>query len=137
MTFELSKLDYGYEALEPFIDAKTMEVHHSKHHQAYTDNFNAVIAKYPALANKSAEDILKDLNNLQVDGKDRSAIKNHGGGYLNHKIFWEAMGPQKEINQDLKTEIIQTFGSPEEFAKIFSEAATKQFGSGWAWLVRN
>jgi len=96
MTFELPKLAYAYDALEPFIDAKTMEVHHSKHHQTYTDNFNAVIAKYPDLAEKSAEEILKNLNSLQVDEKDRAAIKNQGGGYLNHKIFWEIMSPQVE-----------------------------------------
>lgn len=137
MTFTLPKLTYSYDALEPFIDAKTMEVHHSKHHQTYTDNFNAVLAKYPELADKSAEEILKNLNSLSVDEKDRTAIKNQGGGYLNHKIFWEVMAPQKEADQDLKDEIIKAFGSPEEFKKLFSEVATKQFGSGWAWLVRD
>lgn len=74
---------------------------------------------------------------IEVDEKDRVAIKNHGGGYLNHKIFWEIMGPEKEVNEDLKEEIIKTFSSPEEFKKMFTEVATKQFGSGWAWLVRN
>jgi Fe-Mn family superoxide dismutase len=137
MTFELPKLAYAYDALEPFIDAKTMEVHHGKHHQTYTDNFNAVIAKYPELADKSAEEILKNLNSLQVDEKDRTAIKNQGGGYLNHKIFWEIMSPQKEVDQSLKDEIERTFGSLEEFKKLFTEVATKQFGSGWAWLVRD
>ena len=137
MTFELPKLAYAYDALEPFIDAKTMEVHHGKHHQTYTDNFNAVIAKYPVLADKSAEEILKNLNSLQVDEKDRTAIKNQGGGYLNHKIFWEIMSPQKEVDQSLKDEIERTFGSLEEFKKLFTEVATKQFGSGWAWLVRD
>ncbi|MDD3861646.1 MAG: superoxide dismutase [Candidatus Gracilibacteria bacterium] len=137
MTFELPKLGYAYDALEPFIDAKTMEVHHGKHHQTYTDNFNAVIAKYPELEDKSAEDIIKNINTLNVDEKDRAAIKNQGGGYLNHNIFWEGMGPQKEIDESLKEDIIKTFGSPEEFKKIFSDAALKQFGSGWAWLVRD
>ena len=120
MTFELPKLAYAYDALEPFIDAKTMEVHHGKHHQTYTDNFNAVIAKYPELADKSAEEILKNLNSLQVDEKDRTAIKNQGGGYLNHKIFWEIMSPQKEVDQSLKDEIERTFGSLEEFKKLFT-----------------
>lgn len=135
MSFTLPKLAYAYDALEPFIDAKTMEVHHSKHHQTYTDNFNAVLAKYPALEKMSAEEILKNLNTLEVEEKDGIAIKNHGGGYLNHKIFWESMAPKKEIDTALVEEIKKTFGSVEEFKKLFTEAAMKQFGSGWAWLV--
>lgn len=114
-----------------------MEIHHSKHHQAYTDNFNAVVAKYPELADKTAEEILINLSSIQVDEKDIVTIKNHGGGYLNHKIFWESMSPKKEEDQDLKDKIIRTFGSQEEFKKLFSEVAVKQFGSGWAWLVKD
>jgi Fe-Mn family superoxide dismutase len=137
MTFTLPKLNYAYDALEPFIDAKTMEVHHSKHHQTYTDNFNAVIAKYPDLADKSAEDILKNLNSLKVDEKDRNVIKNQGGGYLNHKFFWEIMAPKKELDKALIKEIEKDFGSLQVFKMMFSELAVKQFGSGWAWLVRD
>ncbi|MFA6917904.1 MAG: superoxide dismutase [Candidatus Gracilibacteria bacterium] len=137
MAFTLPKLAYGYDALEPFIDAKTMEVHHSKHHQTYTDNFNAVMAKYPDLADKTAEEILKSLPALQVDEKDRTVIKNQGGGYLNHSIFWQIMSPKKETDAALVEEIAKAFGSLEEFKKLFTETATKQFASGWAWLVRD
>jgi len=137
MKHELPKLAYSYDSLEPFIDAKTMEVHHSKHHQTYTDKFNAVLEKYPSLQDMSAEDILKNLSKLEVDEKDRIAIKNHGGGYVNHKFFWEIMSPKKEIDEALKSEIEKTFGSFEEFKKLFSDTAIDQFGSGWAWLVRD
>lgn len=137
MPFTLPKLAYGYDALEPFIDAKTMEIHHGKHHQVYADNFNAVIAKYPDLSDKSAEEIIRNSNNLKVDEKDRAAIKNQGGGYLNHNIFWQVMGPKKEPDQKLIEEIAKTFSSLETFKKLFTETAVKHFGSGWAWLVKD
>jgi len=135
--FKLKLLPYAFDALEPHIDAKTMELHHNKHHQTYTDNFNKVLANYPILKNKSAEDILKELNHLPVSESDREKIKNHGGGYVNHNIFWDTINPNNAKNKKLSKEIIETFGSIEEFKKKFSEVASTQFGSGWAWLVKN
>jgi len=137
MSFELPKLNYAYDALEPYIDAQTMEIHHTKHHQGYTDKFNAVLEKYPELAEKSVEEILSQIDNLPVDEADRVAIRNNGGGYANHKLFWEIMDPSKEKNESLVERVTETFGSVEAMKELFNEAATKQFGSGWAWLVSN
>ena len=134
--FTLPKLPYSYEALEPYIDAKTMEIHYTKHHQAYVDKLNAALEKYPDLQQMSVEDLLKNIKTLKVEDKDRTAIQNHGGGHANHTFFWEIMSPQKEIDQKLSDEIATTFGSVEEFKKKFSDAAAARFGSGWAWLVR-
>lgn len=133
--FELPKLNYSYDALEPFIDAATMEVHHSKHHQTYLTNFNAVLEKYPAIQSLSGEEILKNLNTLDVSEDDRKKIKNHGGGFVNHSFFWDIMGPSKEINEKLVLDINSVFGSMEKFKADFTAAAIGQFGSGWAWLV--
>ncbi|MFA5948172.1 MAG: superoxide dismutase [Candidatus Gracilibacteria bacterium] len=133
----LPTLPYSYDALEPYFDAKTMEVHHSKHHQTYTDKFNAVLEKYQDLAEKTPEEILKNLNSLKVDEKDRQVIKNHGGGFLNHNIFFSILAPKKEIDNALLEEIKTTFGSFEEFKKLFSDTAINHFASGWAWLVRD
>lgn len=135
--FELPKLDYSYEALEPYIDAKTMELHHSKHHQTYLDKFNAVLEKYPDLEYGSAEDILKNLELLSVGAEDKMVIKNHGGGYVNHALFWKIMGPKKEIDQNLVENIDNEFGSVDDFRGLFSKMATAHFGSGWTWLVRD
>jgi Fe-Mn family superoxide dismutase len=137
MKFELPKLPYGYEALEPYIDAKTMELHYTKHHQTYVDKLNAAVEKYPDLAEMSVEDLLKNIKTLKVDDKDRTAIQNHGGGHANHSFFWKIMGPKKDVDQKLADEIATTFESMDEFKKKFTEAATLKFGSGWAWLVRN
>jgi len=137
MKYELPKLNYAYDALESYIDAKTMEIHHSKHHQAYTDKMNAVIEKYPDLAEKKLEDLMRDLDNLPMADADKTAFRNHGGGYINHAFFWQVMGPKKEINVNLKKEIENTFGAIDEFKKVFTQAALNQFGSGWAWLVRD
>ncbi|PIR93946.1 superoxide dismutase [Candidatus Falkowbacteria bacterium CG10_big_fil_rev_8_21_14_0_10_39_11] len=137
MAFELPKLAYEYDALEPFIDARTMEVHHSKHHQGYTDKFNAILEKYPEVASMQLEDIFKKLNDLDVEEADRQGIRNNGGGYINHKIFWESMGPTKNVDEKLQNEIVETFGSLDAFKEEFSKAAGSQFGSGWAWLVRD
>ena len=137
MKFELPKLPYAYDALEPSIDAKTMEIHHTKHHQAYIDKLNAAVEKYPDLSSMNVEDLLKNIKTLKVDDKDRTAIQNNGGGHANHSFFWTIMGPQKEVDQALSEEIASTFGSIEEFKKKFADAAATRFGSGWAWLVRN
>jgi len=137
MKHELPRLAYAYNALEPYIDAATMEVHYSKHHQKYLDNFNAVLEKYPDLQELSGEDILKKISTLQVDEKDRIAIKNNGGGYVNHSFFWSILGPQKELNQALTEEITKEFGSIDEFKKAFTQASVGHFGSGWSWLVRD
>ncbi len=133
--FELPKLNYDYDALEPFVDAKTMEIHYSKHHQAYVTNFNAVLEKYPTLQEMAAEDIIKNLNTLEVSEEDRKKIRNHGGGHINHTMFWELMGPTKKVNESLVGEIKTEFGSLESFKETFGKAAVGQFGSGWGWLV--
>ena len=130
MAFELPKLPYAYDALEPHIDARTMEIHYSKHHQAYTTNLNAAI-EGTDLAGKSIEDILTslDLNN--------KAVRNNGGGFYNHNLFWEVMEPNAggEPTGEIKEAIESAFGSFEDFKSQFATAATGRFGSGWAWLV--
>ena len=146
MKYELPKLPYSYDALEPYIDAQTMEIHHGKHHQAYIDRLNVTLEKYPELADnpalklkggdKKLEELIKDLPNLTVDEADKKTIHNNGGGHLNHSFFWTIMNPEKQIDEALFEEIKSTFGSPEEFKKIFSNTAATHFGSGWAWLVR-
>lgn len=137
MKFELPKLDYAYDALEPYIDVKTMEIHHSKHHQAYLDKFNSVLAENSQLNFDTAEEILINLNTLEVNDEDRKVLKNHGGGFVNHAFFWKGMGPKKEVDNELVAEINKIFGSMEEFKASFSKAAMSRFGSGWAWLVRD
>ncbi len=133
MAFELPKLPYAYDALEPHIDARTMEIHYSKHHQAYTTNLNAAI-EGTDLEGKSIEDILA---NLDLNNK---AVRNNGGGFYNHNLFWEILAPNAggTPSGDLGAAINDTFGSFENFKDTFAKAATTQFGSGWAWLcVKN
>ena len=137
MKYELPKLSYSYDALEPYIDAKTMEIHHSKHHLAYVDKLNNILEKYQDLADNKLEDLIANLHDLPMTEEDKKLLKNNGGGHLNHSLFWQIMGPKKEIDQVLVEEIKRTFSSVEEFKKIFSDAAAKHFGSGWAWLVRD
>ncbi|ATA77470.1 superoxide dismutase, Mn [Capnocytophaga canimorsus] len=129
MSFELPKLPYPYDALEPHIDARTMEIHHTKHHNAYTTNLNAAV-KDTALQDKSIEEILQNLD------MKNSAVRNNGGGYYNHNLFWEVISPNGggKPSGALETAINETFGSFEEFKKAFSAAAATRFGSGWAWL---
>jgi Fe-Mn family superoxide dismutase len=128
MAFELPALPYAYDALEPHIDARTMEIHHSKHHNAYTTNLNAAIAGTD-LQNTSIEEILKNC-------ADKPAVRNNGGGYWNHNLFWEIMAPNAGGNPtgELATAIDSAFGSLEAFKDEFAKAATTRFGSGWAWL---
>ncbi len=135
MAFELPKLPYGYDALEPYIDARTLEVHHSKHHAAYTNNLNAAIEKHPELKGKSIEYLLGDLTRVPED--IRTAVKNNGGGYENHNVYWSVMGPKGggEPKGVLGDAIKSVFGSFASFREKFSAAATTQFGSGYAWLV--
>ena len=137
MKYELPQLPYAYDALEPHIDTRTMEIHHTKHHQGYVDKLNAVLEKYPYLQNKPLEDLMRGLDTLKVDEKDKTAIRNHGGGHLNHSLFWQIMAPAKELNEVLIKEISDDFGSMDEFKKLFTEAAASHFGSGWAWLVKD
>lgn len=133
--FTLPKLNYDYDALEPFVDAATMEIHYSKHHQAYLTNFNTVLEKYPALQAMEAAEIIKNLNTLEVNEEDRKKIRNHGGGFINHALFWEIMAPKKETNEQLVKDIETEFGTTEKFKELFSASAAGQFGSGWGWLV--
>ena len=128
MAFELPKLPYAFDALEPHIDAKTMEIHHDKHHAAYTNNLNAAI-EGTDLAGLSIEEIL-------VKGMDKPAVRNNGGGYYNHNLFWETMSPNGggEPKGELAEAINEAFGSFEAFKEKFSQAAATRFGSGWAWL---
>ena len=130
MAFELPKLNYAYDALEPTIDAKTMEIHYTKHHQAYVDNLNKAI-EGTDLEGKSLED-------LQKIGTDKPAVRNNGGGHYNHSLFWELLTPggSKEPVGNVKAEI-EKLGGFEKFKEDFSNAAKTRFGSGWAWLVKN
>lgn len=137
MKYELPKLPYAYDAFEPYIDAKTMEIHHAKHHQAYITKLNGVMEKYPDLSEKPLEELMRSLDSLNMDEKDKAALKNHGGGHLNHSFFWNIMGKEKQTDEKLAERIKQKFVSVEEFKKMFSEAALNRFGSGWAWLVEN
>ncbi|MCF7567306.1 superoxide dismutase [Sabulilitoribacter arenilitoris] len=129
MAFELPKLGYNYDALEPHIDARTMEIHHSKHHQGYTNNLNNAIAGTD-LDGKSIEDILANLD------MNNGAVRNNGGGFYNHSLFWTVINPEDRgyLSGDLKDAIEAAYGSKDEFIAAFSKAAATRFGSGWAWL---
>jgi Fe-Mn family superoxide dismutase len=128
MAFELPNLPYAYDALEPYIDARTMEIHHTKHHQAYITNLNAAIAGTD-LEGKSIEEILKNC-------LDKPAVRNNGGGFWNHNLFWEIMAPNAggEPTGDLAEAIVSAFGSFQSFKDEFAKAGLTRFGSGWAWL---
>ncbi|MCD8573993.1 MAG: superoxide dismutase [Erysipelotrichaceae bacterium] len=131
----LPALGYGYEALEPHIDTQTMTIHHSKHHQAYVDNLNAALDKHPSLFDKSLVDLVKELNSVPED--IRGAVRNNGGGHLNHTHFWEVMTPggASTPSGKLLEAITSTFGSVEALKEAIATAGKTRFGSGWAWLV--
>ncbi|GIW65043.1 MAG: hypothetical protein KatS3mg093_022 [Candidatus Parcubacteria bacterium] len=154
--YQLKPLPYSYDALEPYIDKMTMEIHHTKHHQTYINNLNLALEKYPEWQNVELEEILKNLDQLPED--IRTAVRNNGGGHYNHSLFWEIMKPSTQTStnhtrtideymsehsmlsskeSELIKAIEESFGSFENFKNIFSETALKHFGSGWAWLVIN
>jgi Fe-Mn family superoxide dismutase len=134
--FKLPPLPYAYKALEPHIDARTMQFHHDKHHATYVKNLNAAIAKHPELKGKSAEQLLQNLNS--VPENIRMVVRNNGGGHLNHSMFWRIMSPKGggQPTGAIASAIKQNFGSFEKFKAQFNEAGEKRFGSGWAWLIR-
>ena len=135
-TFTLPELTYSYEALEPFIDATTMNIHHTKHHQAYINNLNAALAKHPELGSLSIEELNLKVATLPDDVK--VAIRNNGGGHWNHSMFWKWMAPVGTVNHaptgELSAKIDESFGSFQNMKEQFNQAAATRFGSGWAWL---
>ena len=135
MNYELPKLPYAYDALEPYIDAKTMEIHHTKHHQAYVNNLNAALEKHSEIADKPLEELLRSIDSVPED--IRTAVRNHGGGHANHSFFWTIMGPKAggEPGGTIAKAIADSFGNFPNFKDAFSKAAAGVFGSGWAWLV--
>ncbi|HXC25911.1 MAG TPA: superoxide dismutase [Gemmatimonadaceae bacterium] len=137
MAFTLPPLPYDFAALEPHIDAKTMEIHHDKHHGTYVTNLNAAIEKAPQLASKSIDELMKDINS--VPESVRTAVRNNGGGHWNHSMFWEIMSPKGggEPSGALGDAIKQAFGDFGTFKTQFAAAGAGRFGSGWAWLVRD
>lgn len=136
MAFELPALPYAHDALEPHIDARTMEIHHGKHHNGYTNNLNAAIEKHPELADKSVKELLSDLDAVPED--IRTAVRNNGGGYKNHKMFWTSMSPDGggEPTGALADAINAAFGDFASFKEAFSKASATRFGSGWGWLSK-
>ena len=135
MTYELPKLAYEFSALEPHVDALTMEIHHDKHHNAYVTNLNAAVEKHPALFEKSVEELVADLASVPED--IRGAVRNNGGGHANHSLFWTVISPNGggQPTGELSAAIDTKFGGFDAFKQAFSQAAATRFGSGWAWLV--
>ena len=135
MAHTLPPLPYAFDALEPHIDAQTMQIHHGKHHQTYVNNLNAAIEKAPALEGKSLDDLMRNVNSAPE--AVRTAVRNNGGGHWNHTLFWQVMAPNAggEPTGALGTAITKTFGDFAKFREQFAAAATGRFGSGWAWLV--
>ena len=135
MAFELPPLPYDYAALEPTIDEATMKLHHDKHHQTYVTNLNGAVEKHPDLGKKTPEELLKDL--ASVPEEVRTVVRNNGGGHVNHTMFWQIMKPGGggEPQGGIAEQIQEDFGNFDTFKKQFNEAAAKQFGSGWGWLV--
>ncbi len=134
---ELPKLPYDFNALEPHIDAKTMEIHHGKHHQAYVNNLNAALEKYPDLQSKSVDELLRGINSIPED--IRTAVRNNGGGHWNHSLFWTWMSPNAggAPTGKVADAINASFGTFDAFKEQFQKAGVGRFGSGWAWLVKD
>ncbi len=133
--FTLPQLRYAFDALAPNIDARTMEIHHGKHHQAYITNLNKAIEAQPTLKNKTLDELLQNLNDLPADA--RTAVRNQGGGHYNHTLFWTLLSPKANApNPAFQQELEKAFGSLDQFKTKFSDAAKGVFGSGWAWLIR-
>src|SRR5512132_2384139 len=136
MPHTLPPLPYDYNALEPHIDEQTMRIHHDKHHAAYVNNLNAALEKHPELAGKSVEDLVKGINTVPED--IRTAVRNNGGGHINHTMFWEIMGPGKggEPTGPIGDAIKSAFGSFDTFKEKLNAAGVGRFGSGWAWVLK-
>ncbi len=137
MTYELPKLPYTYDALEPNFDKETMEIHYTKHHNTYVTKLNEAVASHPELASKSVEELVANLDSVPED--IRGAVRNHGGGHANHTLFWSILSPNGggAPTGNLKAAIESEFGTFDEFKEKFNAAAAARFGSGWAWLVVN
>jgi Fe-Mn family superoxide dismutase len=137
MSHQLPPLPYDFAALEPHIDAQTMQIHHGKHHAAYVNNLNAALEKHESLQGRSAEDLIRDLAAVPED--IRTAVRNNGGGHVNHTMFWEIMGPGKggAPTGAIGEAITSTFGSFDAFKEQLNKAGVGRFGSGWAWLVES
>lgn len=131
--FKLDNLPYSYDALEPFIDSKTMEIHHTRHHQAYVDNLNKALENHTDLQRLRIEELVRDL--MKVPEDVRMAVRNHGGGHLNHSLFWPVLKKGVTPGGEVLQELVKHFGSFDKFKETFSSAALRVFGSGWAWLV--
>ena len=134
-SFSLPKLNYSYDALQPYIDSTTMRIHYTKHHAAYVNNLNTALKKYPQYAGKSVEEIISNINSLPEDIK--TAVRNNGGGHYNHSLFWNFLTPAKNSKMEgqVITAIEKQFGSVDAFKTEFDKAAASRFGSGWAWLI--
>ncbi len=133
--FELPPLGYSFDALEPYIDAQTMQIHHDKHHQAYITKLNEAVAKDNALHHKSIEDLIKNINSLPQ--ASQTAVRNHGGGHWNHSFFWLLLKKDTRPSANMQRIIAENFGSMENFKKDFEKAASGVFGSGWAWVIKD
>lgn len=133
MAYTLPKLPYAHDALEPYIDARTMEIHHSKHHQAYVNNVNAALDNHPEWRDRPIEEVIANLG--EVPEAIRTAVRNNGGGHANHSFFWPLLKKGVPFGGEVAEAITAAFGSFEAFAEKFADAAAKRFGSGWAWLV--
>jgi Fe-Mn family superoxide dismutase len=133
--YKLPKLEYPFNAYEPYIDAKTMEIHHDKHHAAYVNNLNLAVEKFPKYSNLEIDELMKKLSKLPAGIK--KAVRNHGGGHANHTLFWKILVPAKlsKSRASVIEAIEKKFSSLEKFKEVFSNTALSQFGSGWAWLV--
>ena len=135
--YTLPDLPYAYDDLEPHISKEIMMLHHDKHHAAYVNNLNTAIEKHPELFEKTPEELLMNLNDIPED--IRTAVRNNGGGHVNHSMFWQIMAPNAggEPSGELAEEIVKTFGSFADFQEKFNDAGVKRFGSGWVWLIKN